>query len=90
MNERFFRTKFLENYSFFTERTILLNERLYWMIVQCENEQNRWKMNDNFENYQNNFFNDGKKWVVQELWTNERKNMSNAPFANCNFLEMGT
>ena len=60
MNERFFRTKFLENYSFFTERTILLNERLYWMIVQCENEQNRWKMNDNFENYQNNFFNDGK------------------------------
>ena len=69
MNERFFRTKFLENYSLFN--------------VQCENEQNRWKMNDNFENYQNKFFNDGKKWVVQELWTNERKNKSNAPFANC-------
>jgi len=35
----------------FTERTILLNKRFNWMIVQFENEQNRWKMNYNSENH---------------------------------------
>ena len=54
----------------FIERTVLLNEQFYWTIVQWENEWNRWKMNDNFENKLNNFFERMKKkrtkWVVHE------------------------
>ena len=40
---------------FFTERTILLNKQFlmnkqyYLTILQCENEHNRKKMNDNFK-----------------------------------------
>ena len=40
LNKRFFRTR----WNFFTKRTILLNRRFDWTIVQRENEQNRWKL----------------------------------------------
>ena len=59
----FLLNELLKNESFylknnFTEPTILLNNRFYWTIIQRENEQNRWKMKDNFKNKQIQYFND--------------------------------
>ena len=53
----------------FTERTILLNKRFNWMIVQFENEQNRWKMNYNSENHLIIFLSEQLKKT--KTWTNE-------------------
>ena len=47
----------------FIEQTIFLNERFYCIIVQWQNEWNRGKINDDFEN----------KWDVHERWTNRMK-----------------
>ena len=39
-----------------------MNEQFYWTIVQWENEQNRWKMNENIKNERNQFLlNEWKK-----------------------------
>ena len=44
-----------------------LNERLYWTIVQLENEQNRWKINVNFENKLNQFVFERLKQNTNEM-----------------------
>ena len=59
----------------FTERTILLNERFDWTIVQWENEQNRWKMNDNFEKERNKFFWNNKKTGRNRSFMNDKREL---------------
>ena len=83
LNERFFRTNFKKRINErFHLTNVLLNERIYWPNVQWENEQNRWKMNDNFENEQDTFFwtieKNRTKWVVQERCTNGMKKAGHA------------
>ena len=50
----------------FTEQTILLN------IVLWENEWNKWKMNDNFENRRNKIFWTIEKKLKKTKWVDER------------------
>ena len=45
----------------FSDRMILLIELFYFTIFQWENERNKWKINDNFENERKGSF-----------WNNER------------------
>ena len=59
-------------YKRFFERTILLNKRFYWMIVQWKNERSTLKMNNDLrQNEIYYFLNDWKKWVVHERSTNQ-------------------
>ena len=67
LNERFFQFIFFwrkKNDCFFIER------RFYWTIVKWENEQNRRKINDNFKNKQNQFFEGFIKKSRNEKQTN--------------------
>ena len=43
-----------------------MNEQFYWTIVQWEKEQNRWEVNDNFENERHKFFTTSE---ISRLWT---------------------
>lgn len=43
----------VEKRTFFMKKTILLIKQFNWTIVHWENEVNRWKVNDNFENKEN-------------------------------------
>ena len=65
LNERFFQLIFLEiSDCFFYWTKILLD------IVKWENEQNKWKINDNFKNKQNQFFEGFIKKSRNEKQTN--------------------
>ena len=82
LNERFFETHFLKNYSFFTEQTILSKKLLYCMIFHWENKymENELK------------FKEPTKWVVHEQWTKEMtKEYVNLRYGQgmCTALEMG-
>ena len=57
-------------------------------MVQQENDQNRWKMNDNFKYERNKSFNDWKK-VVNERWTNEMKTSQTRPSLVTPYLSAG-
>ena len=57
-------------------------------MVQQENDQNRWKMNDNFKYERNKSFNDWKK-VVNERWTNEMKTSQTRPSLVALYLSAG-
>ena len=61
---------------FFNKRTILLNKRFYWKIVTWENEQNTWKLNNNFKNEQN-LLKKRTKLFVNARWTNFLKSFKN-------------
>ena len=76
LNELFYCTNdFIERTILLNERfywtNILLNERFYWLIVQLKKERNRWKMNDNFENEQNQKKTNKvkKSWLCTSLLT---------------------
>ena len=78
--KRYFFTKWkifsndhLKNDRFFTERTILLNKQVYWTIVHWENERNKRKMNDNFEN---------------ERWTNEIKKILKRAISKSGYIDI--
>ncbi len=65
--------------NFWNGDSFILKQRLFWtneyakqkiLPNDCfwENERNKWKMNNIFENVRSNFFNDWKKtkWVIPE------------------------